>query len=172
MATTVPMEYRMLIDGELVGSDGGTFAVTNPATGEEIATVPNATVEDVVHAIDSAERALVAWRRTTAGERAKILRAAAAGIRAEAQYESASTALGPGDLLLIFTDGLVEAMNQNNDEYGELRLLEALAQKREGGAAERLQYLMNTVDSFVGGARQHDDITCLVLQVEPRAGGS
>ncbi|MDX6569278.1 MAG: hypothetical protein QOH15_1856, partial [Gaiellales bacterium] len=33
MATTVPMEYRMLIDGELVGSDGGTFAVTNPATG-------------------------------------------------------------------------------------------------------------------------------------------
>ncbi len=47
MATTVPMDYRMLIDGELVDSDGGTFAVTNPATGEEIATVPNATVEDV-----------------------------------------------------------------------------------------------------------------------------
>jgi phosphoserine phosphatase RsbU/P len=94
------------------------------------------------------------------------------GIRAEAQYESASTALGPGDLLLIFTDGLVEAMNQNNDEYGEWRLLEALAQKREGGAAERLRYLMNSVDSFVGGARQHDDITCLVLQVEPRAAGS
>ena len=59
MATTVPMEYRMLIDGELVDSDGGTFAVTNPATGEEIATVPNATAEDVMRAIDSAERALV-----------------------------------------------------------------------------------------------------------------
>ena len=86
MATTVPMEYRMLIDGELVDSDGGTFAVTNPATGEEIATVPNATVEDVTRAIDSAERALVGWRQTTAGERAKILRAAAAGIRAEADH--------------------------------------------------------------------------------------
>jgi succinate-semialdehyde dehydrogenase/glutarate-semialdehyde dehydrogenase len=86
MATTVPTEYRMLIDGEMVASEGGTFAVTNPATGEEIATVPNATVEDVTRAIDSADRALVGWRQTTAGERAKILRAAAAGIRAEADH--------------------------------------------------------------------------------------
>ncbi|HEY1479876.1 MAG TPA: NAD-dependent succinate-semialdehyde dehydrogenase [Gaiellales bacterium] len=86
MATTVPTDYRMLIDGEMVASEGGTFAVTNPATGEEIATVPNATVEDVTRAIDSADRALVGWRQTTAGERAKILRAAAAGIRAEADH--------------------------------------------------------------------------------------
>jgi succinate-semialdehyde dehydrogenase/glutarate-semialdehyde dehydrogenase len=86
MATTVPLDYRMLIDGELVGSDGGTFAVTNPATGEEIATVPNATLEDLRRAIDSADRALVSWRQTTAGERAKILRAAAAGIRAEVDH--------------------------------------------------------------------------------------
>jgi succinate-semialdehyde dehydrogenase / glutarate-semialdehyde dehydrogenase len=86
MATTVPLDYRMLIDGELVGSDGGTFAVTNPATGEEIATVPNATMDDLRRAIDSADRALVSWRQTTAGERAKILRAAAAGIRAEVDH--------------------------------------------------------------------------------------
>jgi succinate-semialdehyde dehydrogenase/glutarate-semialdehyde dehydrogenase len=86
MATTVPLDYRMLIDGELVDSDGGRFAVTNPATGEEIATVPNATVEDVRRAIDSADRALVSWRQTTAGDRSKILRAAAAGIRAEVDH--------------------------------------------------------------------------------------
>ena len=36
MATTVPLDYQMLIDGELVDSDGGRFAVTNPANGEEI----------------------------------------------------------------------------------------------------------------------------------------
>ena len=86
MATTVPLDYQMLIDGELVDSDGGRFAVTNPANGEEIATVPNATVDDVTRAIDSADRALVGWRQTTAGERARILRAAAAGIRAEAAH--------------------------------------------------------------------------------------
>jgi succinate-semialdehyde dehydrogenase / glutarate-semialdehyde dehydrogenase len=87
MATTVPLDYRMMIDGELVDSDdGGTFSVTNPATGEEIATVPNATLDDLKRAIDSADRALVSWRQTTAGERAKILRAAAAGIRAETDH--------------------------------------------------------------------------------------
>ncbi len=87
MATTVPLDYRMMIDGELVDSDdGGTFPVTNPATGEEIATVPNATLDDLERAIDSADRALVSWRQTTAGERAKILRAAAAGIRAETDH--------------------------------------------------------------------------------------
>ncbi len=86
MATTVPLDYQMLIDGELVDSDGGRFAVTNPANGEEIATVPNATVDDVTRAIDSADRALVGWRQTPAGERARILRAAAAGIRAEAAH--------------------------------------------------------------------------------------
>jgi succinate-semialdehyde dehydrogenase/glutarate-semialdehyde dehydrogenase len=87
MATTVPLDYRMMIDGELVDSDdGGTFSVTNPATGEEIATVPNATLDDLKRAIDSADRALVSWRQTTAGERAKILRAAATGIRAEVDH--------------------------------------------------------------------------------------
>ena len=86
MATTVPLDYQMLIDGELVDSDGGRFSVTNPATGEEIATVPNATVDDVKRAIDSADRALVGWRQTPAGERSRILRAAAAGIRAEADH--------------------------------------------------------------------------------------
>jgi succinate-semialdehyde dehydrogenase/glutarate-semialdehyde dehydrogenase len=86
MATTVPLDYQMLIDGELVDSDGGRFAVTNPATGEEIATVPNATVDDVTRAIDSADRALQSWRQTTAGERSRILRAAAAGIRAEVDH--------------------------------------------------------------------------------------
>jgi succinate-semialdehyde dehydrogenase / glutarate-semialdehyde dehydrogenase len=86
VATTAPQEYRMLIGGQAVGSDGGTFAVTNPATGEQIATVPNATADDVTEAIDRAAAALPAWRDTTAGERAKILRACAAGIRAETEH--------------------------------------------------------------------------------------
>ena len=54
MATTVPLDYQMLIDGELVDSDGGRFDVTNPANGEESADGPNATVDDVRAAIDSA----------------------------------------------------------------------------------------------------------------------
>ncbi len=57
MATTVGSEYRML-DRRRAGSTAtaARFEVTNPATGEAIATVPNATAEDVTRAIDAAER--------------------------------------------------------------------------------------------------------------------
>src|SRR6202035_1229708 len=49
------------------------------------------------------------------------------GIQPEARYESASVVLAPGDWLIIFTDGLVEAENAHQDEYGETRLLGAIA---------------------------------------------
>ena len=49
------------------------------------------------------------------------------GIMPEAKYQSASVSLSPGDWLIIFTDGLVEAEKANQDEYGETRLLNAIA---------------------------------------------
>src|SRR6202167_4062154 len=49
------------------------------------------------------------------------------GIQAEARYESDSVTLAPGDWLIIFTDGLVEAVNANDEEFDEPRLLSALA---------------------------------------------
>jgi succinate-semialdehyde dehydrogenase / glutarate-semialdehyde dehydrogenase len=86
MATTVGSEYRMLIGGDWVGSDGGTFEVTNPVDDEVIATVPNATAEDVTRAIDAADEALPAWRALAAVERARILRRAADNLRAETDH--------------------------------------------------------------------------------------
>ena len=62
-----------LIDGEWVTS-AKTFAVTDPATGEEIAAVPNLGAKETAHAIDAASRALPAWSAKTAKERAAILR--------------------------------------------------------------------------------------------------
>ena len=56
------------------------------------------------------------------------------GIRAEAAYESGSTACEPGDWLVIFTDGLVEAMNERDDEYGEPRLLDVLRTRADSGS--------------------------------------
>jgi len=62
-----------LIDGEWVTS-AKTFAVTDPATGAEIATVPDLGAEDAARAIDAAARALPSWSAKTAKERAAILR--------------------------------------------------------------------------------------------------
>jgi serine phosphatase RsbU (regulator of sigma subunit) len=86
------------------------------------------------------------------------------GIQPEARYESGSTTLYPGDLLVIFTDGLVEAENERGEEYGESRLLELLRSTADGSAAQDLKTLVDSVESFVGSAPQHDDLTCLVLR--------
>src|SRR5580692_10956847 len=88
------------------------------------------------------------------------------GIRPEAQYESASIAVAPGDWLLIFTDGLVEAENASQDEYGETRLLNAIAAGAAGTPAEMLNRLMAELDLFVGNTPQHDDVTCLLVRAE------
>jgi sigma-B regulation protein RsbU (phosphoserine phosphatase) len=82
----------------------------------------------------------------------------------EVPYESGRTQLQPGDLLFVFTDGVVEAVNEKGDEYREERLLACLTAPSLN-AAEVLQRVMTDVNSFVGYARQHDDITALVLRV-------
>jgi len=86
------------------------------------------------------------------------------GILPEATYESASVALEPGDWLIIFTDGLVEAENANQDEYGETRLLSAIAAGAGTTPQEMLTRLMSEVDLFVGATPQHDDVTCLLIK--------
>lgn len=87
------------------------------------------------------------------------------GIKPEVHYESGSATIAPGDLLTIFTDGVVEAENERGEEYGDPRLVELLKAAPEGSAADQLKRLMNSVDGFVRSTRQHDDITCLFLKV-------
>lgn len=66
---------KMLIDGEWVGADSGkTFDVTNPATGELIAQVPNGGTAETSRAIAAAERAFLSWKKVLPKERSKILR--------------------------------------------------------------------------------------------------
>jgi phosphoserine phosphatase RsbU/P len=82
----------------------------------------------------------------------------------EITYPSGRTQLHPGDLLFIFTDGVVEAVNETGEEYGEARLLPCV-QPTPASAADVLALVMAGVNNFVGYARQHDDITALVLRV-------
>jgi serine phosphatase RsbU (regulator of sigma subunit) len=80
-------------------------------------------------------------------------------------YRSARVQLQPGDLLIIFTDGVVEAVNDSDAEYGEARLLANIESAPQESSDATLKRIMSDVNAFVGPARQHDDITCLVLRV-------
>jgi len=88
------------------------------------------------------------------------------GINPGTRFPSGSARLAPGDLLVIFTDGVVEAVNERDQEFGEARLLDVLRGAPAESAAATLQRLTSAVDAFAGSARQHDDITWLILRVE------
>jgi serine phosphatase RsbU (regulator of sigma subunit) len=85
------------------------------------------------------------------------------GISRNVRYQSGEISLAPGDRLVIFTDGAVEAENEAADEFGEGRLLAELQAGRGAHAADALKRVMVSIDTFVGQAPQHDDITCLIL---------
>jgi len=86
------------------------------------------------------------------------------GIMENAVYDSASVTITPGDWLVIFTDGLVEAENRTQQEYGEERLMVMLHSSVALAPAMMLKTIMADVDRFTGDAPQHDDITCILVK--------
>jgi serine phosphatase RsbU (regulator of sigma subunit) len=81
------------------------------------------------------------------------------------RYESGCSELRPGDALYIYTDGVIEAVDESGAEYGEDRFERQLAALGTTGAAASLSRIFESVDRFAGAAPQYDDITCLVLRV-------
>lgn len=88
------------------------------------------------------------------------------GITADASFPSASAELLPGDTLILFTDGVVEAFNSSGEEFSDARWLNAIRSLPKLPAQDTLRWLMRYVEDFVGATRQSDDITCLVLQTK------
>jgi phosphoserine phosphatase RsbU/P len=87
------------------------------------------------------------------------------GIKSDAEYDSGSVVLSSGDWLVIFTDGVVEAMNPRSEEYGETRLLATIATSTTASAPEMMRRIMAELDGFVGNTPQHDDVTCMLLKM-------
>ena len=86
------------------------------------------------------------------------------GILRETTFVAASVDLQPGDTLVLFTDGVVEAFNSSGEEFTDARWLHLIRDLPNLPAQATMQYLMQQVGQFVGATRQSDDITCLVLR--------
>jgi sigma-B regulation protein RsbU (phosphoserine phosphatase) len=87
------------------------------------------------------------------------------GVIAGAEYEQAHVLLAPGDRLVIFTDGLTEARNADDDEFGETRLIDAAVRHRACSAPALQARLVDAVAAFTGG-RLQDDATLIVAAAE------
>lgn len=92
------------------------------------------------------------------------------GLIGEPPYEQGELQLQSGDLLIAFTDGVSEAMNPADEEWGENRLIEAAKQCQARSSADITRNLMRAADEFAAGAPQHDDMTLVVARVQ-RDGG-
>jgi phosphoserine phosphatase RsbU/P len=86
------------------------------------------------------------------------------GVFPEWPYEQAVVAATSGDRLVLFTDGVTEAANARNEEFGEERLAQLISALRERGAHELKNRILQTVAAFTGG-RAQDDATLVVVAV-------
>jgi sigma-B regulation protein RsbU (phosphoserine phosphatase) len=86
------------------------------------------------------------------------------GILPIAPYSEMRTTLGHGDMLVLYSDGVTEANNPNQDEYDEERFIEVLQQNRERPSAAIVEAVMKSVSEFAADAPQADDITLVVAK--------
>lgn len=85
-------------------------------------------------------------------------------------YRPSETTLLPGDMLYMYTDGVTEAFNPEEQLYGEARLQKALEQNDAADLKALLNAVKADIDAFASGAAQSDDITMLILRVNQKGG--
>jgi phosphoserine phosphatase RsbU/P len=86
------------------------------------------------------------------------------GLVPEAEYTAACLKLEPGDTLVLFSDGVTEAMDPDDEMYGMERLGEVLHEKGDVPLEHLQKCVLESVENFVRGARQADDVTLLLVR--------
>ncbi len=81
-------------------------------------------------------------------------------------YKKETTQLLKDDLLILFTDGITEAMNESHEEFSDEKLEELSLTLKDLNADESLMLLLSEVDKHTNGTEQSDDITCIVVKVK------
>jgi sigma-B regulation protein RsbU (phosphoserine phosphatase) len=79
-------------------------------------------------------------------------------------YEERSFEFQPGDLIALFSDGVTEAQNEKDEEYGEARVADFMRRIRHESAQTMVDLVFDEIDRFAGAAPQFDDITLLILK--------
>jgi serine phosphatase RsbU (regulator of sigma subunit) len=86
------------------------------------------------------------------------------GIIPDPKFEQLETMLRPGDVLLLYTDGVTEAMNPQRELFGDDRLAEVLRANHHRGPQEVINAVLASVSEFAAGQPQSDDITMVVVK--------
>lgn len=79
-------------------------------------------------------------------------------------YQGQNLVMNPGDKLFLYTDGIPEAMNKNEEEYSDPRMIEFFIKNSHNPTPDFIRAIVKDVNTFVDGAPQSDDITSLILK--------
>jgi phosphoserine phosphatase RsbU/P len=90
------------------------------------------------------------------------------GLFEKATYEEERIQLKPGDVLVMFSDGISEALNAAGEEFGDDRILACIRKTAGGSASDHLEGLVQTVKVFAADTVQSDDMTSVVVRFGPR----
>jgi len=86
------------------------------------------------------------------------------GIDRASAYKMKSVSLSAGDIALLYTDGITEALNQEGEQYGRTRLVSVLSGNHMKKAEELKNLIQKDLNEFTGFAQQHDDQTLVILK--------
>jgi sigma-B regulation protein RsbU (phosphoserine phosphatase) len=86
------------------------------------------------------------------------------GFDPDVSYETMAGAVEPGDLLVAYSDGVTESQNEDEEEFGETRLIRAVQESRDEPIDVIKTNIDSAVDDFVDGAAQFDDYTLVLLK--------
>jgi serine phosphatase RsbU (regulator of sigma subunit) len=86
------------------------------------------------------------------------------GLFEHGAYEQAATALGRGDVLVVFSDGVTETWNRQDEEFGDVRLADLIRQRRDLDAAGLEGEILAELDRFSQGTKATDDRTLIVIK--------
>ncbi len=172
------MSSRTLLKGAAIGmgNPGGVLSEVNNLLQEDNETFMFVTLlyavydpetDEMVYANGGHSNPLVVRAN---GESAELpmTGGVALGVMPGLEYRQSVYTLAPGDTLILYTDGVSEAMNAEGEEFGVERLRRIFAQRPPTSARQANEAILQAVSDFAGGTPQSDDVTCLVLH---RIGG-
>ena len=87
------------------------------------------------------------------------------GLFADAEYETLTMKLAPGDSILICSDGIIEAQNARYDDFGIARLMTVCNENSGASPTELLERIFSAVHAFTDVIRQHDDMAAVIFHL-------
>ena len=172
------MSSRTLLKGSAIGmgNPGGVLAEVNDLLTEDNETFMFVTVLYAVFDPDSGRLDYangghsnpLLVRPDGSSEELPLTGGIALGVMPELQYSESSITMEPGDTLILYTDGVSEAMNSDGEEFGVDRLRQIFVDHPPTSARQANEAILDAVIRFADGYPQSDDVTCLVLR---RVGG-